>query len=469
MPSARWSRHVPLACALAAVLAAAACGNSADDTAATPVPEATADGGATVAVSPSSGPSAGSGSTSAAPSSTTDVALPWWSRPATPDASVTSAPSSAPVPTTAPTPATALVPTTGLAPSSTPTSAPQVAQWAEFDRILAGRLVGNGDVAAAVAVSVDGRLVHTGAYGVRDPAAPLAPGAPAPMPTTPTDKFRIASISKVLTATVTMELVESGQLSLDEPVGPIIGAKLAITPDAGAASITIRQLLSHTSGFAVFQPLFFEGATSSCPQAAAVAFTSPPDATPGSRYRYSNMNFCTLALVIEQVTGEPYEQAVTERVLAPLGITGARVAGTYDVRDGEVNHGSGPDRNYMENLLGAGSWLMSAPDIVTVINALDPATPGWHAVTPESIVQMVQPQPGIAYPEADKSYGLGLMLFDGGFWGHTGTIENTRTIVLHGPDGVTWALLVSGDYPDRSTSLRDIFGDAVAESGVTFT
>ena len=78
--------------------------------------------------------------------------------------------------------------------------------------MIAGRLTGRGDRAAAVAVSIDGRLVHAAAFGTRTPDDPLDV-------VTTTDRFRIASISKVVTATVVLQLVDAGFLQLDQPVG----------------------------------------------------------------------------------------------------------------------------------------------------------------------------------------------------------------------------------------------------------
>ena len=61
------------------------------------------------------------------------------------------------------------------------------------------------------------------------------------------------------------------------------------------------------------------------------------------------------------------------------------------------------------------------------------------------------------------------MVFPDGSFGHTGTVENTHAMVLDRPDGVTWSVLVSGEYPGDSSSLQGIFDDAVAAAGIQFT
>ncbi len=89
---------------------------------------------------------------------------------------------------------------------------------------------------------VDGELVHQAAFGVRLPGTIDA--------VTTDDRFRIASISKTVTAVVVMQLVDQGVLTLDDPIGQLLVDSLGVAvPDADAARLTVRQLLSHRSGF----------------------------------------------------------------------------------------------------------------------------------------------------------------------------------------------------------------------------
>jgi D-alanyl-D-alanine carboxypeptidase len=70
-------------------------------------------------------------------------------------------------------------------------------------------------------------------------------------------------------------------------------------------------------------------------------------------------------------------------------------------------------------------------------------------------------------PPADgRGYGLGMMVFGDGTFGHTGTIENTHAMVLDRPDGVTWSVLVSGEYPWESDDLRGIVDRSLADAGI---
>ena len=165
--------------------------------------------------------------------------------------------------------------------------------------------------------------VHAAGFGTR------TPDDPADVVTT-TDRFRIASISKVITATVVLQLVDAGFLQLDEPVGLRLAGIAGVAPGDGVAAVTVRQLLSHTSGFPDYRDQFFGDQFTSCEQAAAFGLGRSLARTPGTRHDYSNLNFCLLGLLVADVTGRPYEQAVSELLLQPLGITGMRLVATID-------------------------------------------------------------------------------------------------------------------------------------------
>jgi D-alanyl-D-alanine carboxypeptidase len=355
------------------------------------------------------------------------------------------------------------------------------AAWKAFDDALAYRMLGSGDYAVSVAVAVNGQVVHTGAFGYRVPPRPPRErgGGTADRPTTTargprpdgvqtTDRFRIASISKVLTATVVLQLVEEGQLKLDQPVARQLADYVGVrVRDPGVAAITVRQLLSHTSGLSTYDNLFFGHGADSCAAAARVGLTGTLVAPPGTRYVYSNLGFCLLGLLIEQVTGHPYEDEVSERLLEPLGITGMRMARTFDSNPNDVQHPSVPTRNYMEVLGSAGAWVATPVDLIKVVDSLDPAKPGWHPLSTRTLELMRRPARKVRYADPeDHWYGLGLIVSADGSFGHTGTIENTHAMVLARPDGVTWSVLVSGEYPWETDDLRSIFDDTMAAAGI---
>lgn len=322
-------------------------------------------------------------------------------------------------------------------------ASPNQSGWRRFDEELTRRLV-PADMAAGVAVMVDGALVHEGAFGVRLPGTLDS--------VTTTDRFRIASISKTVTSIVVMQLVDKGLLTLDDPVGQLLIDSLGVAaPDPDAARLTARQLLSHRSGFPQAESTFFGGGASSCTDAAVGGLSSTVGS--GLGYDYSNMNFCVLGLLVEAVTGQTYERVVEDYLLDPLGISGMRLTSTYEIGPDEVSHFPSPGRNFMEVLGGAGAWNATPTDLVRIINSVDPVTDGWKALTAESMV---------ALRRLGVGYGLGVINYGADAWGHTGTIQNTHAMVLVQADGVTWAITVAGDHPSETSQLWNIFRAALA-------
>ncbi len=327
--------------------------------------------------------------------------------------------------------------------------APNRSGWDAFDDHLAARLI-PANWAASVAVMVDGQLVHEAAFGQRVAGTGEAVDV--------LDRFRIASISKTITAITTLRLVENGTLTLDDPVGSMVVEHLGMTAaDADAASITVRELLSHTAGFPQHEGTFFSRGATSCPDAARLGLSR--SVSSGNGFRYSNMSYCVLGVLIEAATGKTYERVVDEELLTPLGLTGMRFTSTYELGPDEVSHAPTPNRNFMETLGAAGSWNATPGDIVAIINSVDPDTPGWKALSPDLMSVIRYRVPQLSPP---SGYGLGIINYDGDAWGHTGTLQNTHAMVLVQPDGVTWAVTVSGDYPSSSGQLRSIMRGALS-------
>jgi D-alanyl-D-alanine carboxypeptidase len=351
-------------------------------------------------------------------------------------------------------------PTTGETTTTTtrpPLVVPGPEGWRAFDRSLRDRLIGGGDRAASVAVAINGEIVHAAAFGERVPGDPARTS----------DRFRIASISKVIAAVAMLRLVENGDIGLDDPVTGSLANWLGVVPrEARVANITPRQLLGHTSGFGDYENDFFGGGADSCRTAAAFALAGGLIAKPGTAYNYSNMNYCVIGLLLEQRTGKRFDQVLFDEVLTPLGIDNLRLAGTFDVGPDDVEHYSTPQRNYMEVLGAAGSWVATPSDIVRLVDSLDPTKEGWHPLGNRLLAQMKAPSTaGDRGGSGPSWYGLGLMVFGDGSFGHTGTLESTHAMVVSRPDGVTWAITVSGENPWETPELRPIIDEAFAAGG----
>jgi D-alanyl-D-alanine carboxypeptidase len=344
------------------------------------------------------------------------------------------------------------------APQCAPAPSSAAAAWATFDRQLSDRLLGSGRSSAmSVTVSNDGTIVHDAAFGRR-----VAGGSEL---TAPSDRYRIASISKVLTSIAVLQLVEQGRLGIDQPVGWALAGHLGATPtDPRVGDITVRRLLAHTAGLGIGETLTFGGVVGSCPEAGVRVLSAALAYTPGTGYVYANLGYCLLALLVEQVTGRPYTAVVQDALLTPLGIGDMSMGSTYGTGPSDVWHWTRAGTTYMEVLWSAGAWLATSSDVVRIIDSLDPGKPGFHPLSAATTASMCQ-QSGFL-DEPDRWYGLGLICFYGGQWGHTGTLESAHAIVLHRPDGITWSVLVSGNEPRETDDLEGIMNEVLTTSGV---
>jgi CubicO group peptidase (beta-lactamase class C family) len=215
--------------------------------------------------------------------------------------------------------------------ASTPTSPPVAAPTADFatvsklinDAIAAHRLPG-----AVAAIGHAGHVVFHQAYGVRKLAdEPGLDGSPAPAePMTEDTIFDLASLTKPLaTATAVMQLYEQGKVAFDDPVQKYL-PDFNTSSDPQRAKVTVRMLLTHTSGETgdvdLKDPWGLDGADKA--EGIYRALTTPLESGPGERFRYSDINFILLGALIEIVTGEAEDVYVQQHVFAPLGMDETR-------------------------------------------------------------------------------------------------------------------------------------------------
>jgi D-alanyl-D-alanine carboxypeptidase len=183
----------------------------------------------------------------------------------------------------------------------------------QVDAIANQVLQSTGVPSASVAVVKNGRVAYANAYG----AAKLEPRTPA----TADLRYAIGSISKQFTAVAILLLQQDGRLKLDDPVSRFIPGLTR------GDEVTVRQLLSHTSGYQDFwpqdyvMPMMLKATT---PQAIADRWAKQPlDFDPGSRWQYSNTNYTLAGMVVEKASGIPFFQFVRQRILMPAGLSAA--------------------------------------------------------------------------------------------------------------------------------------------------
>ncbi|AEV71461.1 penicillin-binding protein, beta-lactamase class C [Mycolicibacterium rhodesiae NBB3] len=209
------------------------------------------------------------------------------------------------------------------------------------DAIAAHKLPG-----AVVVVGHGGNVVFHRAYGDRKlPGEPGLNGSPAPAePMTEDTIFDIASLTKVLgTATAVMQLHEQGKVQFDDPVQQYL-PQFNTANDPQRAKVTVRMLLTHTSGEPGDVNLGDPWGLSKPDRAEGFhrALTNPLESAPGSAFRYSDINFILLGALLEKVTGEVEDDYVQRNVFAPLGMLDTRylpvdkVCGPHAVRGSAV-------------------------------------------------------------------------------------------------------------------------------------
>ncbi len=162
-------------------------------------------------------------------------------------------------------------------------------------------------------VAENGKIIYKGAFGMANMEWAI--------PNTLDTKFRLASITKQFTATLTLELVQQGKIKLD---GKITDYLPDYRKDVGD-KVTIHHLLTHTSGIPSYtsQPGFFENVSRNPYKVADFVkkYTSGDlEFEPGSKYSYNNSGYFLLGAIIEKVTGKTYEQALKEYILDPAGM-----------------------------------------------------------------------------------------------------------------------------------------------------
>jgi CubicO group peptidase (beta-lactamase class C family) len=328
---------------------------------------------------------------------------------------------------------------------------------------------------AALALGKGGRLLYSRGFGYADTEKN--------QPVQPESLFRIASISKPLTAVAILQLVESNKLKLDDKILDVLNLEAPKTGfDERWRQITILNLLHHTGGWETektFEPMFYappivEELKAKLPldQQTIIRYMlrKPLQFDPGSHHAYSNFGYCLLGRVIEKVSGTTYEAYVQQHVLAPLGIKRMRLGKTLlkDRAKDEVHYYTannkkgpavvGPELGvpvlepygtfYLEAMDSHGAWLASSEDIVRFGMAFDNPR-RCKILTEKGIVTMLSRPPG--QPGLDSSgnpaesyYACGWNVRPSGkgvtFW-HAGSMPGTSTILVCRQDGWRWAAL----------------------------
>jgi N-acyl-D-amino-acid deacylase len=356
----------------------------------------------------------------------------------------------------------------------------------------------------SLAISDHGRLVYSRGYGYADVGSRE--------PVRPASLFRIASISKPVTAVAILQLVDQGKLSVDDKVFEILDYQPHLEEGAvyekRQGEITIKHLLGHRGGWdrdksfdAMFRSVDFAKALGVDPPAnpetiIRVMLGKQLDFDPGHRYAYSNYGYCLLGRVIEKLTGESYADYVKTNVLAPIGITSMQIGATrlsgrvedevryYHPGQGTSvfakNLGQSVPHPYgawnLEAMDSHGAWIASAAGLVRFACAFD-SPDDCPLLAADTVGLMFARPDGLAGHDADGkpksnyySLGWSVEVDEHGHLtaGHGGSLPGTNTRLARRSDGRNYTILfntrltphvssvVSALKPELEAALDDV-------------
>ncbi|WP_435241995.1 serine hydrolase domain-containing protein [Streptomyces cucumeris] len=251
-------------------------------------------------------------------------------------------------------------------------------------------------------------------------------------------RFRIGSATKTFTATVVLQLVGEGQMSLEDTVEQWLPGVVRGNGNDGS-QITVRQLLQHTSGIFDVGPEIpalrsADGyraerfRTYTPEELVGLAMRHPPEFSPGTDWSYSNANYIVAAMIIHKVTGGSWAQEVKDRIIRPLGLRDTSTPGVFPSILGPhaqgyaaFGTGTGIDVTKLNSSMavGSGSIISTAHDLNRFYGALL----GGRLLAPAQHDEMTTTMPA---PELGVRYGLGLaeipLPCGGSYFGHRGEL-----------------------------------------------
>ncbi|MDX2432629.1 MAG: serine hydrolase domain-containing protein [Bacteroides sp.] len=333
---------------------------------------------------------------------------------------------------------------------------------------------------ASVAVTKDEQLVYAKGFGTAndETGEKVKPG----------HLFRIASVSKLITAVAIMKLYEDGKLGLDDRVfgkeGILNDSVFLNYRDKRYEDITIRQLLNHTAGWSKYSvdPMFSSlyvarkmkiKAPAEFDSILQFALSRRLNYRPGTRYSYSNLGYGILGEIVARKSGMAYQDYVVMNILKPLDIHDMHIGRSYyqDKFPNEVRYhssagamttysmdGSGEQvpiyygGNNIELLGPAGGWVASAPELIKFLTAVDGFPEQPDILEPLTILQMSNPD----------AAGSGLFGWRGsdnyGTWWRTGYLTGSTALVVRQQDGLNWVVMMNTSTIKHSRIQRYVSG-----------
>lgn len=349
---------------------------------------------------------------------------------------------------------------------------------ASMDKIVTDFVEANEIVGASVAITKKGRLVYAKGFGWANEADSIE--------VDPHHVFRVASVSKLITAVTIMKLIEEEKLAIDDvvfgPKGILKKEEYRKYADKRVENITVHHLLNHTAGWntgigdPVFNSLYVARKKNIEPPAQIenvieYALEHKLSGKPGKMYKYSNLGYCVLGEIIEEITGMEYEDYVQFAILHPLGIYDMHIGNSFeeDLFVNEVRYytrhttqkiwaydGSRQlvpivyGGNNVQMLGAAGGWVASAPELAKFMVAIDGFESRSDILSEKTIKQMT-------HANSRSRKLIGWRGTDGyGTWWRTGTMSGTSALLMRHKNEVNWVMLVNTSTKKSSRIHNDI-------------
>jgi N-acyl-D-amino-acid deacylase len=360
---------------------------------------------------------------------------------------------------------------------------------AAFDSLIEDFMKERDIPGGGLAVVKNRRLVYARGYGWADRDQKLTAA--------PESLFRLASVSKPITAVAVLKLVEQNRISLDERVFNLLALDTHVSKstelDDRWRRVTLRHLLHHTGGWDrdkhAGDPMFiardylakrFPDLPAGSPWAVIrFQLSQPLDFEPGTRYAYSGFGYCLLGRVIEKVTGQRYETFVQQAVLAPAGIKRMRIGRCTGRADGEVCYYHKTDKNApsainFDAMDSGGGWIGSVVDLGRFAAALD--NPKRSSLLKRASFEVMYASPLAVIGQSDGDdayYGCGWCVrplkSDGkaNYW-HYGDLPGTDALLLRFAIGFSIAI-VFNQRSDNNTLANTDMDAALKRAAVSVT
>ncbi|MFJ4779300.1 serine hydrolase domain-containing protein [Streptomyces sp. NPDC088762] len=329
---------------------------------------------------------------------------------------------------------------------------------ARLDAAITAAMKKDGIPGVIVGLWMAGRGDYVKSFGVadRESGTPMKSGL----------HMRIGSVTKTFTVTALLQLVDQGRVGLDDPVSRYVDGV------PGGDKITLRQLAAMRSGLYDYtsdqkflDSLRTDPQRSYTPrQLLGLAFSHPPNFTPGARWQYSNTNTVLLGLVVEKTGGQPLHTFLQQHVFGPLKLTSTSLpTGTQFPEP----HAQGytnftPTGALTESTTWNPSWAWAAGAVISDLDDLHawvPALADGRLLTPATQAERLRTEtvgvPGI-------SYGLGIADVNG-WLGHNGELPGYETVAAQLPQQkATLVILINSDV-DRGGSYSTTIGRAITQ------